>query len=161
MPFLDGWELSPDREGMLDKIMESDPVGEPILTSKCGLDRENGLIVVGENGFSWRIKAGFGTSMYSMGKSKWVRWGDVDEIIPAKPEKGVIKIQMYKRDKDGNLVMKGNKPKVTKWKLSVDRNKEEDKNHYINRRKDFFRLMNELYEKYKSPEPPAVSDSRI
>ncbi|TFF84825.1 MAG: hypothetical protein EU518_02140 [Promethearchaeota archaeon] len=161
MTILDGWELSPDRQGMFDKIMESDPVGEPIITSKLKLDKENGLIIVGENGFSWRIKAGFSTPMISMGKSKWVRWGDVDEIIPAKPEKGVIKIQMYKRDKEGNLVMKKGNPKILKWKLTVNRNKNEDKNHFINRRKDFYRLMNELHEKYKSPEPPATSDSRI
>ena len=80
MPIMSGWEVSPDRVEKFEKMLSTDPVGDPIITSKCKLDRENGFIVASDNGFAWRIQTGFSTSMYSMGKSKWVRWHDVDRI---------------------------------------------------------------------------------
>lgn len=160
MAVLEGWELSPDRKEKFDKMMADDDIGEPILISKCKLGKEHGLLIVSDNGFAWRIKVGFNTPLYKSGTSKWVRWHDVSRIIPDKPSKGRIKIECFKR-KNGALKMKKGKPKTFRWRATVERNKGEDKAYFKERRKDFYRLMNEIYERNKVEQPPAASDSRI
>jgi len=136
--------------------MEEFPVGEPIIASKCDYMAEHGLIVAGKNGFAWRPKLG-------KHNRKWVRWGDVANVIPANPKYGIIQVQMYKRDKKGNLIIKKGNPIMTskrKMKLTARINNGEDKAYYKKRRYDFPRLMMELHEKYKPAEIPATSDSR-
>lgn len=157
---LKGWELSPDRKSMYDKIVSEDDLGETLLTSKCKLGREHGLIVVSNNGFAWRLKIGFNTPMYKAGTSKFVRWHDVADIKAKSEDKGVLLIECYKRKK-GTLVNKGGKPKTFRWKATLERNKDEDKGHFVARRKDFYRLMKEIYERNKVEQPPEVSDSRM
>lgn len=157
---LKGWELSPDRQGMYDKIMSEDDMGEAVITSKCKLGKEHGLLVVSDNGFAWRLKIGFNTPMYKAGTSKFVRWHDVANITAKNAEKGVLLIECYKRKK-GSLVMKKGTPKVFRWKATLERNKDEDKNHFIERRKDFYRLMTEIFERNKVEQPPSASDSRM
>ena len=104
MPIREGWEVSPDRGPMYEKIMSKDPVGDPIITTKTKLDRENGFLVVSDNGFAWRIKMGMSTSMYSAGKSKWIRWHDVAGMQPKKP--GVLIVELKIRKK-GALILDG------------------------------------------------------
>jgi len=74
MPIMSGWEVSHDRVEKYEKMMGQDDVGDPIITSKCRLGKENGFIVASNNGFAWRIQmTAMRGSMYSSGKSKWVR----------------------------------------------------------------------------------------
>ena len=101
MPIMDGWEVSSDRMEKYEKMISQDSVGDPIITSKCKLNKDLGFLVASNNGFAWRIQAGMRTSMYSMGKSKWIRWHDVDRIDLKK--EGVILVYIKVRNKDGTL----------------------------------------------------------
>ncbi|MFX1256938.1 MAG: zinc ribbon domain-containing protein [Promethearchaeota archaeon] len=156
-----GWEVSTDRIDKYKKMLSVDDVGDPIITSKCKFDNENGLLVVSNNGFAWRIQVGFGTTggMYKHGKSKWLRWHDVANIIPKKP--GVILIELKIRKK-GSLILdgKGN-PKTKKWKLTLQQNKAEEKIHFRQRQQDFNKIMAEIYNQNKVEINPATSDSRM
>ena len=159
MPIMSGWEVSPDRVEKFEKILSSDDVGDPIITSKCKLDKENGFIVASNNGFAWRIQMGYGTSMMSMGKSKWVRWHDVDRIVEKKV--GILLMYLKVRTKDGTLKIdgKGN-PKLKKWVLKCHPNKSEDKGHYAQRRADFYSIMSDLFNRNKGDVDPPTSDTR-
>ncbi len=160
MPIMSGWEVSPDRVEKYEKIMSSDPVGDPIITSKCKLGNENGFLVASNNGFSWRIKMGMGTSMYSSGKSKWIRWHDVSRIDLKKV--GIIYAYIKARDKNGNLKVDGRgDPKLKKWALKCHPNKNEDKGHYVQRRADFYNIMSDIFNQNKSDTDPPTSDSRM
>lgn len=160
MPIINGWEISPDRVEKYNKMLSTDPVGDTILTSKCRLGKDNGLIVVSDNGFAWRIQAGMGTSMYSMGKSKWVRWHDVSRVDPKKD--GFILTYIKVRDKNGNIKVdgKGN-PKLKKWPLILRQNKNEEKGHFVQRRSDFYNIMSDIFNRNKVDTDPPTSDSRI
>ncbi|MFX1488310.1 MAG: hypothetical protein ACFFBI_04125 [Promethearchaeota archaeon] len=138
--------------------MSKDDVGEPVITSKCKLNKEIGFLVVSENGFAWRIKAGFSTSYYSMGKSKWVRWHDVAEIIQKKP--GVLLVSVKLR-KDGALVLKKGIAKVKRWKLTLNKNKDEPGEHFKQRQADFFGIITQVFEHNRGEGDPPTSDSRI
>lgn len=160
MPLMDGWEVSPDRIEKYEKMISQDPVGDPILASKCRLGKDNGLLVGATNGFSWRIQAGMSTSMYSMGKSKWVRWHDVDRIDLRK--EGILFVYVKVRQKDGSLKIdgKGN-PKLKKWMLVLNRNKDEDKGHFAQRRAAFHSVLSDIFNQNKGESDPPTSDSRI
>ena len=160
MPIIEGWEVSPDRIEKYEKILSSDDIGDPIITSKCKLDKENGLLVASNNGFAWRIKMGYGTSYMSMGKSKWVRWHDVSRIDNKKDY--VILTYIKVRNKEGRLKIdgKGN-PKLKKWVLKCHPNKNEDKGHYVQRRSDFYNIMSDLFNRNKGDVDPPTSDTRI
>lgn len=160
MPIMNGWEVSPDRVEKFEKILSSDPLGDPIITSKCKLGKDNGLIVAGNNGFAWRIQAGMRTSMYSMGKSKWVRWHDVGRIDLKK--EGVIFVYIKIREKNGTLKFdgKGN-PKLKKWLFVVNQNKDEEKGHFLQRRSNFYQIMSDIFNQNKGDTDPPTSDSRI
>ena len=159
MPMIEGWEVSPDRVEMLEKILASDDVGDPVFTSKCKLGADNGLLVASDNGFAWRLKMGMNTSLYSAGKSKWVRWHDVAGFIPKKP--GVLITQVKVRKK-GDLIIdgKGN-PKVKKWPMKIAQNKNEDKAHFRQRQEVFNQLMMDIWNKNRGDTDPPTSDSRI
>ena len=159
MPIIPGWELSSDRGDMFNKMMGMDPIGDPLLTSKCKLDADNGLLIVSETGFSWRLKMGMNTPLMSAGKSKWVRWHDIADIMPKKD--GVL-ILFVKVRKDSALIVdkKGN-PKIKKWRLILNANKNEDKHHFIERRAQFNTLMIEIFNHNKGTVDPPTSDSRI
>ena len=160
MPIMSGWEVSPDRVEKFEKMLSTDPIGDPIITSKCKLDRENGFIVASDNGFSWRIQSGFGTSMYSMGKSKWVRWHDVDRIDLKK--EGIILTYIKVREKNGNLKIDGQgNPKLKKWTFKCHPNKNEDKGHYAQRRAVFYNIMSDLFNRNKGDTDPPTSDTRL
>ena len=160
MPILDGWEVSSDRVEKFEKIISSDPIGDPLIASKCRLGKDNGLIVASNNGFAWRIQTGFSTSMYSMGKSKWVRWHDVDRIDLKK--EGFLLAYIKVRDKNGTLKLdgKGN-AKLKKWALILNRNKDEDKGYFMQRRSAFFGVMSDIFNQNKGDTDPPTSDSRI
>ena len=164
---MQGWEVSPDRLDMFQKMESSDPLGETILTTKCKLDKENGFLVVSENGFAWRIKMGFGQyaakgairAAASSGKSKWVRWCDVADFVPKKA--GVVLV-FVKIRKNGELKVdkKGN-AKTKKWKFIVNKNKGEEKDHFKQRRDAFGDILKKLLEQYRPETDPNISDSRI
>ena len=160
MPIMNGWEVSPDRVEKFEKILSSDPLGDPIITSKCKLGKDNGLIIAGNNGFAWRIQTGMRTSMYSMGKSKWVRWHDVGRIDLKK--EGVIFVYIKVREKNGNLKFdgKGN-PKLKKWLFVLNQNKDEEKGHFLQRRSNFYQIMSDIFNQNKGETDPPTSDSRI
>ncbi len=160
MPVMEGWELSSDRKDVFDKMVSSDPIGDVLITSKCKLGSEHGTLLVSDNGFAWRLKVGFNTPMYKTGTSKWVRWHDVSQIIPLNEAKGVLKIECFKRKK-GSLIMKKGNPAVFAWKATLEQNKGEDKVHFTERRKDFYRIMSDIFEKNKTTPPPEISDSRV
>jgi len=155
MPIMDGWEVSSDRMEKYEKMIGQDSVGDPIITSKCKLNKDLGFLVASNNGFAWRIQAGMRTSMYSMGKSKWVRWHDVDRIDLKK--EGVILVYIKVREKDGTL-----KPgKLKKWQLVANQNKNEDKGHFAQRRAAFFSIMSDIFNQNKGDTTPPTSDSRM
>ncbi len=154
-----GWEVSPDRIKMYEKIMSLDPVGDPIITSKCKIDRENGFLIVSDNGFAWRIKMGMTTSMYSSGKSKWVRWHDVANIIPKK--NGQILVELKIR-KNGALIVDGKgKYKIKRWKLTIKPNKGESSYPWKQRLDTFNNIISEIFNRNKVDTDPPTSDSRM
>ena len=157
MPITQGWEVSPDRVKMFDKIMEMYPVGDPLLTSKCKLDRDNGFLVVSDNGFAWRIKMGMSSSYMSAGKSKWIRWHDVANINPTKPGQIIVDVKTRKNgalilDKRGNI-------KIKRWKLTINQNKGEQKNYWRQRMENFNPFISQIFEKNRSATDPSTSDS--
>jgi hypothetical protein len=160
MPIMSGWEVSSDRVEKYEKMMSQDAIGDPIITSKCKLNKDLGFLVASNNGFAWRIQAGMRTSMYSMGKSKWIRWHDVDRIDLKK--EGVILVYIKVRDKDGTLKIdgKGN-PKLKKWQFVANQNKNEDKGHFAQRRAAFFSIMSDIFNQNKGDVDPPTSDSRM
>jgi len=160
MPIMSGWEVSPDRVEKYEKMLNTDPVGDPIITSKCKLDRENGFIVASNNGFAWRIQTGFGTSYMSMGKSKWVRWHDVERIDLKK--EGFVLVYLKVRQKNGPVKLdgKGN-PKLKRWRMILRKNKDEEKGHFAQRRSAFFMVLSDIFNQNKGDSDPPTSDSRI
>ena len=160
MPIISGWEVSPDRLEKYAKMLASDPVGDTVIASKCRLGRDNGLLIASNTGFAWRIQTGYTTSMYSMGKSKWVRWHDVDRIDLKK--EGFLLTYVKVRQKNGSLKLdgKGN-PKLKKWALILNKNKNEDKGHFLQRRSAFFTVMSDIFNQNKGDTNPPTSDSRI
>ena len=160
MTILEGWEVSPDRIAKYEKMLSSDPmIGDPLLTSKCKLDRENGLLLVSDNGFAWRVQAGMTTSMYSMGKSKWIRWHDVANIIPKKNGQELVELKIRK---GGSLILdkKGNY-KIKKWKLTIKPNKGEPKADWNVRLSSFNNMMLEIFNHNKVETDPDTSDTRM
>ena len=160
MPIISGWEVSPDRVEKYEKMMSSDDIGDPIITSKCKLGKDNGFLIASNNGFAWRIQAGMSSSMYSMGKSKWVRWHDVSRIDLKKD--GFLLAYVKVRDKNGTLKLdgKGN-PKLNKWPLILKPHKNEDKGHVMQRSSNFYKIMSDLFNQNKGDTDPPTSDSRI
>jgi len=160
MPIIEGWEVSPDRIDKYEKMMNQYPIGDPVITSKCKLGKDNGFIVASNNGFAWRIQAGYGTPLYSMGKSWWIRWQDISRIDEKKV--GILLTYMKVRRRDGSLKIdgKGN-PKLTKWVFKCHPNKNEDKGHYVQRRSDFYNIMSDLFNRNKGDTDPPTSDTRI
>jgi hypothetical protein len=144
-------------------MLASDDVGDVILTSKCklraGMSIDNGLLVVSNNGWSWRIQAGMNTSMLSK-TSKWVRWHDVGKLENKKNK--VVFVYVKAREKNGPVKLdgKGN-PKLKKWFFVLDKNKDEDKAHYLERRAAFFGILNDIWNANKGDADPPTSDSRI
>ena len=156
---LEGWEISSDRMEYYEKIISTDPVGNPIITSKCKLDRENGLLIVSDNGFAWRIRMGFTTGFGSIGKSKWVRWHDVSNITPRK--EGVILVELKIR-KYGSLLLDGaGNPRKKRWKFTIQQNKDEPRPNFIQRQQNFNNIMSEIYNRNKGETDPPTSDSRM
>jgi len=123
------------------------------------IDKENGFLVVADNGFAWRIKMGFTTGLASAGKSKWVRWHDVANIAPKKDGQILMELKLRKK---GNLIKdgKGNY-KLKKWKLTMQPNKGEPKANFLERRKQFNSLMIDLFLQHKTDTDPPTSDSRM
>ncbi len=156
---MEGWELSPDRVKIYDKIMSMDPVGDPMIVTKCVLDKDRGLLVASDNGFSWRLKAGMGTPAYSRGKSKWVRWHDVANILLKK--KGQVLVELKLRKK-GSLILDGRgNPKIKKWKLTIRPHKDEPKTDYSQRQDYFHQILTDIYTRNRVEVDPPTSDSRI
>lgn len=162
MTVLEGWELSPDRRKKFDQLMIQFDVGDPILISKCKLATRQGLIVVSDNGIFWRLKVTAGLvlkyphnpwlqmSELKFGNNKWIRWENIHRLIPEKPRKGKIKIEMYRRDREGNIRRKrSGKPVVFRWRATLKRNKGENRKHFKARRRDFYRLLNEIFQRNK------------
>jgi len=160
MTILEGWEVSPDRIAKYEKMLSSDPmIGDPLLTSKCKLDRENGLLLVSDNGFAWRIQMGFTTGFGSTGKSKWIRWHDVADIIPKKNGQILVELKIRKR---GSLLLdKNDNIKIKKWKFTIKPNKGEPKAHWLQRQGSFNNMMLEIFNHNKVETDPDTSDSRM
>jgi hypothetical protein len=159
LPITEGWEVSPDRIKMYEKIISSYPIGDPILTSKCKLDNENGLLVASNNGFAWRLKMGMSSSYMSAGKSKWIRWHDINNIIPKKNGQVLVEIKLRKQ---GSLILdkKGNY-KLKKWKLTIKPSKAEEKSNWMQRLANFNNFMMSIYNQNKIDTDPPTSDSVI
>jgi hypothetical protein len=142
------------------ELLAEDPVGDPILTTLIQFQKKvSGIIAVSDNGISWRLvdRVIAGGSY----KNKWIRWHDVARIIPENIKKGKLKLEMYKR-KNGALIMnKKGEPKRFRWRFWIGRAKGEPKKLFKAKRKDYYRLMNEIFEKNKTDEIPLISDSRF
>ena len=161
-----GWEVSPDRIDKYEKMISSDPIGDPIITSKCVLDSENGLLIVSDNGFAWRIKMGFRhagimRAAMSSGKSKWIRWHDVANMITTKNSQVRVELKIRKK---GSLILdkKGNY-KVKRWKLTIRQNKGEPKAQWKQRLESYNNIMLEIFNRNKVEKgnDPPTSDSRL
>ncbi|MFX1275402.1 MAG: zinc ribbon domain-containing protein [Promethearchaeota archaeon] len=154
-----GWEVSPDRIDKFNLIIAENPLGSPIITSKCKLDNQNGLLVVSDSGFAWRIQVGFKTSAWNTGKDKWIRWYDIANIIPKKHGQVLVELKIRKY---GSLLLdaSGN-PKIKKWKLTIKPNKGEPKDQWMQRLETFNDIMLEIYNRNKVDTDPTMSDSRM
>ncbi len=164
MTIMEGWEVSPDRIDMYEKMQSMDAIGEPIITSKCVLDKDNGFLVVSDDGFAWRIKmgmrqAGIMRAAMSSGKSKWVRWHDVANITPKK--NGQILVHLKIRKKGALLKDKKGNYKVKKWKLTIRKAKGEEKDSFKQRLETFNTIMLEIFSRNAVKEDPPTSDSRM
>ncbi len=157
MPIMEGWEVSPDVIDFYQEILTEYAIGDTIITSKCKLNNDSGLLVVSDNGFAWKIKPGGTTSFYNYGKKKWIRWHDVQNITPKKNGQVLVEIKIRKTGK--LIVDKKGIPKITKWKLTIIPNKKEDKNQWKKREESFNDLLLKIYNQYKSVTDPPVSDS--
>lgn len=163
MPLKPGWEVSPDREKQFQAIVETVPIGEPIITSKCKVDGDNGFLVAGKNGWAWTGKAGLMKlitgDFWSLGKKKWVRWYDVYKM--GYNEKGLAVVEAVKRNKDGTVKKKKDGvPKTKAMILIADRNKDEPKDKWKERKKMFGEEFYMIFEKNKARVPPAETDSK-
>ena len=159
MPIREGWELSPDRKEQYDLLIEKYPVGEPILISKCRFEPENGLMVVSDNGFAWRMKAGFKGSFGVHGKYKWIRWHDFAEIKLKK--KGQLLLFVKKR-KNGELILnRKGQPKTTKYIITLKPNQGEEKSKWKQRREGFYDIITEIYNRNKGDSDPPTSDTDV
>ncbi|NVM04816.1 MAG: hypothetical protein HWN67_21020 [Candidatus Helarchaeota archaeon] len=154
---IEGWEISSDRVSVFAKLMSDYPIEEPIITSKCKIDNNYGFLIVSDNGFAWRKHGAFGTSFYDVGKSYWIRWHDVTNIIEKK--KGQIIIEILKREVGNFIVDKEGNLEIKKWKLTVNQNKNEEKSHWKHREEKFYNIMLEIYNKNKVEKTPLISDS--
>ncbi|MFX1453304.1 MAG: hypothetical protein ACFFCM_20895 [Promethearchaeota archaeon] len=165
MTIIEGWEVSPDRINMFGELSHSYPVGDAIITTKCVLDSDNGFLIVSDNGFAWKLKAGYSQAMgpvwkrMQSGKTKWVRWCDVANIKPTKNGQVLIFLKIRKKgllkvDKKGN-------PKLKKWKLTMRRNKNEPKPHFKQRLGSFNNIMVDIFNRNKVEVNPETSDSNM
>ena len=156
---MEGWEVSSDRIEKYQKMLSIDPIGDPIITSKCKLDRANGFLVVSDNGYSWRLQKTASSGGYSPIKNKWVRWHDVANLREIKPGTLLVEIKLRKNrllitDKFGN-------PKIKKWKISIRPNKGEPGESFRQRQQYFHYIMSELHNRNKVLTDPPTSDSRM
>ncbi len=162
MPIMSGWEVSPDRIEKYNKIMSTDDVGDPIITSKCklswsGRGMANGYIVVSNNGIAWRIQGG---SYVTAGKSVWVRWFDVSRID--RKSDGFLRVYVKIRKKKGSLMMDNKEhPRLRKWSFQLKRNKNEEYSNFLQRKSAFFGIMSDIFNQNKGDSDPPTSDSRI
>lgn len=154
---MEGWDLSPDRTNLYAEIMSTFPVGDPIIISKCNLNTDNGLLIVSNNGFAWKFQIRLMSNIYDIGKSKWIRWHDVDEITPNKNGQVIVEIKV--RKKGALIVDKKGDPKIIKWKLTVQQNKDEKKDHFKEREESFYTILSEIYKKNRIEKDPLESDS--
>jgi len=160
-----GWEVSSDREKQFEDLMANNPIGNPIITSKCIFDGKKGFLVLGDNGFAWKVKIGVGSTLLDVGKKKWVRWYDVADILSKK--KGEVEVLAYERMKTGDIKLdtgafsstKG-ELKTKKLKLKLMKNKKEPKDQWKEREESFHSVLMEIFSKYKVESPPAESDSK-
>jgi len=108
LPLKEGWEVSPDRQYKFEKMLRTDDVGDPILTSKCFHQHNTGLLMVSNKGIAWRKKTGVYDAMssapWTSKSSRWVRWHDVARLIPLDP--GAILVEVKKRKKGSLLIDK-------------------------------------------------------
>jgi len=156
---MEGWEVSRDRTGKFEKMMAQAPIGDPIITSKCKLDREHGLVVVSDNGFAWRIKMTMNTSRFAAGKNKWVRWHDLADVIPKKV--GQVQVVMKLRKNGALKIDKKGNYKTKSWKLTIEKNKDEQKPHFKMRQEAFNNIFTEIYGRNKVEADPPTSDSKM
>ncbi len=153
---MEGWEVSPGRIPKYHKMMTMDPVGDPIITSKCKLNNQNGFLIVSDNGFAWRYQ---GSSMYSAGKRKWIRWHDVANIIPIKYGQVLVELKIRKY---GSLILDGSgKLKIKRWKLTIRKAKGEQDAQWRQRLGTFNQIMLEIFNRNKVEIDPPTSDSRM
>jgi len=82
-------------------------------------------------------------SLISAGKSKWIRWHNVANIIPKKDGQILVEIKLRKW---GSLIL-DNKGyyKIKKWKLTIRQNKGEPKPNFRQRQGYFHNIMSEIY----------------
>ncbi|MFX1478744.1 MAG: hypothetical protein ACFFCI_11500 [Promethearchaeota archaeon] len=150
---------------MYGEMMNADDVGDPTITTKCVLDKDNGFLIVSDNGFAWKIvwgarqAMGPAWKMGQIGKSKWVRWHDVADVMPKKPGQVLVSLKIRK---NGALVTdKKGVIKVKRWKLTIRANKGEPKATFKQRQPLFNQIMLDLFNQKKGEPDPPTSDSRI
>ncbi len=159
MPIKLGWEVSPDSNRILRKLLEIFPIGDPIITSKCKFDGDKGFLVVSDNGLAWTIKIGIKSTVFDLGKKKWVRWYDVVNVAWSKD--GFVLVQALQRKKDGEIKRKKEKEyKTNDLRLNLERNKDEPKDQFKERKARFGDIMWEIFQKNQARIPPAKTDSQ-
>jgi len=89
------------------------------------------------------------------------------EVIASPGFKGKIKpdapdVKWDKPKKEGSLLTdKRGIPKTKNLKFQIERNKKETKIHFKQRKAEFFGIMMDLFDQYKSDTNPPTSDSRF
>ena len=175
-PIMEGWEVPTNKVKMYDGLMNNVPIGDPIITSPCqraksGAARSpvNGFLVISENGFAQRnlaVSPGILITVALDGvreatgiKDKWVRWHDVANIIPKKP--GQVQVVLKARKKGAIVLNKKGNYKTKKWKLTINKHKDEKKDHFRERKASFFKIVSEIYNRNRVEIDPPTSDSKM
>jgi len=89
----------------------------------------------------------------------WIRWHDLYEILPKRSGKVIIRVK--KRKKRELLLDKNGNYRLAKWTLRLRRNKNEDKDHWLQRKNNFNDIFIKLHEKYRGDSDPPTSDTNF
>jgi hypothetical protein len=125
-----GWEISPDKIKIYEKMMEDDFIGDPIITSKCSLAgpaemEKKGVLIASTNGFAWKSKtrvasvvgaaviggAWLAGNVSARAVNKWMGWHDVYDIKKKKDHSVIILSKIAKKPRKNDEIVSNKKEK--------------------------------------------------
>ena len=156
-----GWEVPPNRIKLYVKMMAKYPLQNPLITSRCLLDKEEGLLIINDYGIAWNIYRGlaYWGADYVKYTRAWIRWYDVADIILTKPNQ--VRVLMKRRKKGLlRLYIKGY-IKMKKLKLTINKSKGETQPQFKQRLETYNTIMLEIFYCNRVEVDPPESDSEL